>query len=98
MTLYSKPKSSGAVPQRKRSVAVLGATGAVGQAFVRLLADHPWFVLAEVAASERSAGKAYAEAATWIGSDAMPAGVRDLTVLTCDPARVSSPVVFSALD
>ena len=56
----------------KRRVAILGATGAVGQTFVRLLADHPWFELAEVAASERSAGKPYAEATRWVGDDAMP--------------------------
>ena len=47
----------------KVPVAVLGATGAVGQAFVRLLASHPWFELAEVAASERSAGLRIREAA-----------------------------------
>lgn len=79
-------------------VAVLGATGAVGQAFVRLLANHPWFELAEVAASERSAGRTYAEAARWIGDDAIPARVARLEVLPCDPAKVKSPVVFSALD
>lgn len=79
-------------------VAVLGATGAVGQAFVRLLASHPWFELAEVAASERSAGKSYGEAARWIGNDAIPPGVASLPVLECDPAKVRSPVVFSALD
>jgi len=45
----------------RRRVAVLGATGAVGQTFVRMLADHPWFELVEVGASERSAGKTYAE-------------------------------------
>jgi aspartate-semialdehyde dehydrogenase len=79
-------------------VAVLGATGAVGQAFVRLLADHPWFELAEVAASERSAGKTYAEATRWIGDDRIPDRIATLTVLACDPAQVRSPVVFSALD
>ena len=79
-------------------VAVLGATGAVGQAFVRLLANHPWFALVEVAASERSAGKSYAEATRWIGDDPIPAHIAKLTVLECDPKRVRSPVVFSALD
>jgi aspartate-semialdehyde dehydrogenase len=79
-------------------VAVLGATGAVGQAFVRLLANHPWFELAEVAASERSAGRPYAEAARWIGDDAIPERIANLTVLPCDPKSVRSPVVFSALD
>jgi len=83
---------------RRLPVAVLGATGAVGQAFVRLLANHPWFELAEVAASERSAGRAYAEAVRWIGDDAIPDRIPDLTVLACDPKAVRSPVVFSALD
>jgi aspartate-semialdehyde dehydrogenase len=89
---------TGAAPARRVRVAVLGATGAVGQMFIRLLADHPWLELAELAASERSAGKRYADAATWIGSDTMPASVRDLTVLPCDPRKVASPIVFSALD
>ena len=79
-------------------VAVLGATGAVGQAFIRILANHPWFELKEVAASERSAGRSYAEAARWIGDDAIPDHVAALEVLPCDPSRVKSPVVFSALD
>ena len=79
-------------------VAVLGATGAVGQAFVRLLADHPWFELVEVAASERSAGRPYAEAVTWIGDQPIPESVAGLTVQLCTPAAIRSPVVFSALD
>lgn len=79
-------------------VAVLGATGAVGQAFVRLLAAHPWFEIAEVAASERSAGRSYAEATKWISDEPIPEQVARLTVLPCDPADVKSPVVFSALD
>jgi len=82
----------------KVPVAVLGATGAVGQAFIRLLANHPWFELAEVAASERSAGKPYRDAARWIGDDVIPARIADLSVLACDPKHVKSPIVFSALD
>src|SRR5258708_2660002 len=78
-------------------VAILGATGAVGQTFVRLLADHPWFRVAEVAASERSAGKSYAEATHWIEGE-LPADVAALTVQPCDPVDVTSTVVFSALD
>jgi aspartate-semialdehyde dehydrogenase len=85
-------------PDRKWSVAVLGATGAVGQAFVRLLANHPWFELTEVAASERSAGRRYAEAARWLGSEPLPPRVAGLTVLPCDPTVVRSDLVFSALD
>ena len=78
-------------------VAILGATGAVGQTFIRLLADHPWFRVAEVAASERSAGKRYADATHWIDGT-MPPDVAPLSVKLCDPAQISSQVVFSALD
>ena len=78
-------------------VAVLGATGAVGQTFIRLLEDHPWFRLAEVAASERSAGKRYGDVTRWI-EGVMPASVAGMTVTLCDPGTVRSPLVFSALD
>ncbi len=78
-------------------VAVLGATGAVGQTFVRLLQGHPWFELAEVAASERSAGRAYVDVTRWIEGE-MPSAVAALTVQACDPSTVTSPIVFSALD
>lgn len=78
-------------------VAVLGATGAVGQAFIRLLEGHPWFDLVEVAASERSAGKSYRDAAKWL-EGVLPAAVADLTVKTCSPDEISAPIVFSALD
>lgn len=79
-------------------VAVLGATGAVGQAFVRLLANHPWFELVEVAASERSAGRTYAEATRWLAGEPIPEHVATLTVRACDPKSVRAPIVFSALD
>ena len=82
---------------RRWPVAVLGATGAVGQTFVRLLAAHPWFELVEVAASERSAGRRYAEAVRWL-EGTMPDAVAGLEVLRCDPAAVRAPLVFSALD
>ncbi|MEP6620585.1 MAG: aspartate-semialdehyde dehydrogenase, partial [bacterium] len=85
-------------PGTKIPVAVLGATGAVGQTFIRLLADHPWFELAELAASERSQGRTYADAARWVGDAVMPESVRDMTVRACDPADITSPIVFSALD
>jgi aspartate-semialdehyde dehydrogenase len=93
MTTRPSPFGSSRLP-----CAVLGATGAVGQAFVRLLVDHPWFELVEVAASERSAGKPYADSARWIGDSPMPADVAKLTVAPCDPRKVSAPIVFSALD
>lgn len=78
-------------------VAVLGATGAVGQTFIRLLDGHPFFRVAEVAASERSAGRRFREAMTW-HEGVLPEDVADLTVTTCDPDSVASRIVFSALD
>ena len=90
--------SAARTPSRRRRVAVLGATGAVGQEFVRLLADHPWFELVAVAASERSAGKPYAEAVRWLGESPIPAAVASRTVQPCDPSRVDAELVFSALD
>ena len=86
------------VPNRRRRVAVLGATGAVGQTFVRLLENHPWFELAELAASERSAGRKYGEAVRWVSAGQMPENVANRTIVACDPAAVSSDIVFSALD
>ncbi len=77
-------------------VAVLGATGSVGQRFVQLLAGHPWFRVAEVVASDRSAGKRYREATEWRLGDAMPAAAADLVVRDYDD-HLDSPVVFSAL-
>ena len=78
-------------------VAVLGATGAVGQTFIRLLQGHPLFEVTEVAASERSAGKRYRDAMNW-HEGSLPEEVADLTILTCDPGEVGAKVVFSALD
>lgn len=82
----------------KWPVAVLGATGAVGQMFVRMLADHPWFELVELAASERSAGKKYGEATRWLEGAGPPESVLARRVIACDPGVVSAPIVFSALD
>lgn len=79
------------------AVGVLGATGAVGQRFVQLLASHPWFRIAEVAASDRSAGKLYGEACTWRLPAAPLAETAALTVLSCGgPFR--SRLLFSGLD
>jgi len=84
-------------PEGRIPVAVLGATGAVGQTFVRMLAGHPWFELAEVAASERSAGRPYGEVVRWL-EGALPEDVAGMTVLPCDPGVLRSRIVFSALD
>jgi len=79
-------------------VAILGATGMVGQRLVQLLADHPWFELVELAASARSAGKPYGEAAPWRLPGDPPASFIDHEVLVCTPAAVSAPLILSALD
>ncbi|HEX5758830.1 MAG TPA: aspartate-semialdehyde dehydrogenase [Thermoanaerobaculia bacterium] len=77
-------------------VGVLGATGTVGQRFVRLLEDHPWFALRWVAASDRSAGKRYSEAATWQLEGAPPAAAADLRLDDCTPGR-GPRLVFSSM-
>ena len=79
-------------------VTVLGATGVVGQRFVRHLAAHPAFELRYVAASERSIGKTYAEACDWRLPGEPYAGFGNLKVVACDPSESPAPLVFSALD
>ena len=83
--------------QNRIDVGVLGATGMVGQQFVARLAGHPWFDVRWLAASERSLGKSYAEAAPWRLASPMPDGCRGARVEPCEPGR-GPKVVFSALD
>jgi len=79
-------------------VGILGATGAVGQTFIRLLTDHPWFEIGELAASERSVGKPYREAATWQSGSPIPADVADREVKPTEPDALSTcDFVFSGL-
>ena len=80
----------------KIKVGVLGATGAVGQRFVQLLADHPYFELVVLAASERSAGKTYREATNWILTAPMPAHLAERTVEPMS-TDLDCPLLFSAL-
>jgi len=82
---------------KKFKAGVLGATGLVGQRLVSLLAAHPWFELSEVAASERSATKRYADAVRWHLDAPIPDVARDLTVKTLAPS-LDCDFVFSALD
>ncbi|WP_298816589.1 aspartate-semialdehyde dehydrogenase [Chloroflexus sp.] len=77
-------------------VAVLGATGAVGQRFIQLLADHPLFKVVALTGSERSAGKKYRDVCRWVLDTPMPAAVADLTVLD-EEADLPAQLVFSAL-
>ncbi|MCS7131533.1 MAG: aspartate-semialdehyde dehydrogenase, partial [Hadesarchaea archaeon] len=82
----------------KIPVGVLGATGTVGQHFVKLLLGHPWFELVALTASERSAGKPYAEVAKWYLSDEVPQEVADVEVRPTDPKAVEDvKLLFSAM-
>ena len=78
-------------------VGVLGATGMVGQQFIARLARHPWFKVTWLAASERSEGKRYADAAPWRLAAPMPDAVAGMTVHACEPGK-GPKIVFSALD
>jgi aspartate-semialdehyde dehydrogenase len=78
-------------------VAVLGATGTVGQKFVRLLSDHPWFEIVAVAASSGSAGRLYRDATRWRESSPLPPRVGGLTVQECAPP-LPGRIAFSALE
>lgn len=77
-------------------VGILGATGAVGQKFIELLDSHPWFEVAQLVASERSAGRRYREAVNWIGSSAIPDGIADMEVTSLEE-ELDCDFVFSGL-
>ena len=80
----------------KIRVAVLGATGTVGQRFLQLLEGHPWFEVGALTGSERSAGKTYGEAARWVLDHPMPGAIAAMPILAED-APLDTPLVFSAL-
>ena len=82
---------------KKIPVAILGATGSVGQKFVELLSNHPWFEIAELAASEKSSGKKYKDATKWIMSSKLKTEISEIEVKSCKP-NLKSKLVFSALD
>jgi aspartate-semialdehyde dehydrogenase len=85
--------------QTRIPVAVLGATGMVGQRFIELLQGHPWFELVGLGASERHSGRPYAEVSRWrLPSSEMPAAAGKLPVVTSNPASLPGvKIVFSAL-
>ena len=78
-------------------VGILGATGMVGQHFIKFLQDHPWFRLTWLGASERSAGKTYRDAAKWHLGGAAPDSVANLTVREAVPGSAPK-LLFSAMD
>ena len=84
--------------KEKIPVAVLAATGSVGQRFIQLLDNHPWFQVVAVTGSDRSIGQPYAKVCRWILADPIPESIRELVVLPSDPSSTKNiPVVFSAL-
>ncbi len=85
----------------KRKVAILAATGAVGQRFIQLLQGHPWFQIEVLAASEKSAGKNYKAACNWIMESPLPKEIAEMPVVHTDVESVEKAgdvdLVFSAL-
>lgn len=83
----------------KIPVAILGATGCVGQYLVKLLVGHPWFQIVALCASERSIGKRYGDAVHWLMNSALPSDIADMVVQPCQaPLSQDCSLVFSGLD
>src|SRR5580704_16532002 len=85
----------------RRNVGILGATGAVGQRFIQLLADHPWFNITWLAASDRSAGKTYAEACAWRLDTPLPKRVAEMVLQPNTPEGSATElprIIFSSVD
>ena len=85
------------MPSSPISVAVLGATGSVGQRFISLLDNHPWFKVVALAASDRSVGQKYSQAARWVLDSPMPDYAKDMIVVPATTDAVQAKIVFSAL-
>lgn len=90
-------QTAGARSTQRIPVAILGATGSVGQRFIQLLEHHPWFRVHEVVASDRSAGKTYGAAADWRLETLVPDDIAGLTVKSLG-TELESRLVFSGLD
>ncbi len=85
----------------RRDVGILGATGTVGQRFIQLLADHPWFRITWLAASERSQGKPYAEACTWKLDTPLPPQIASMVLQPNTPEGSTTPlprILFASVD
>jgi aspartate-semialdehyde dehydrogenase len=94
---FAKRARGGEAMRRRIDVGVLGATGMVGQQFVLQLARHPWFRLAWLGASERSAGQAYGSAAPWRLPGPPPREISEMRVEVAQPGNAPE-LVFSAMD
>jgi len=83
--------------RNKYPIGILGATGMVGQRYIQLLADHPWFEIAWLAASDRSSGKSYGEAAKWRLDTPLPARIAKMIVAPAEPEGAPK-VIFASVD
>ncbi len=83
--------------QSKYPIGILGATGMVGQRFIQLLENHPWFEVAWIAASDRSSGKKYGDAAKWRLDTPLPERIARMTVSPAEPEGAPK-IIFAALD
>jgi len=83
--------------KKKIPVGILGATGSVGQKFIQLLSDHPWFEIVALAASERSSGQKYGEAANWFQATPLNQEIAEMPIQACVP-DLPCRLVFSGLD
>ena len=83
--------------KNKYPIGILGATGMVGQRYIQLLADHPWFEIAWLAASDRSSGKSYGEAAKWRLDTPLPARIANMIVAPAEPEGAPK-VIFASVD
>ena len=81
----------------KIPVAILGATGSVGQKFIELLTDHPWFEITELCASDKSTGKKYKDAVDWFLTSPLSERISEILVTACEP-KLKSKLIFSGLD
>jgi aspartate-semialdehyde dehydrogenase len=83
--------------RQRQQVGILGATGMVGQRFIQLLENHPWFEVAWLAASDRSSGRKYGDAAKWKLDTQLPKRIAEMPVSPATPAGAPR-VIFAALD
>src|ERR1700735_603208 len=81
----------------RHKIGILGATGVIGQRFIQLLEEHPWFEIAWLAGSDKASGKTYGEAARWKLYTPLPKRIADMMVSPAAPEGAPS-VIFAALD
>jgi aspartate-semialdehyde dehydrogenase len=83
--------------RKKYPIGILGATGMVGQRFIQLLENHPWFEIAWLAASDRSSGKLYGDAAKWRLDTPLPERIANMTISPAQP-KDAPKIIFASID